>query len=395
MPGTHALLSASSAERWLNCPPSARLNAEIEDKGSEYAAEGTLAHSMCEIKLTGYISAIPKRTTNSKLNKLKKDELYQSEMDGYTDDYLNYVKEITIGLPGVAMIRVEEQVDYSDYAPEGFGTADCLILYGDELHVLDFKYGRGVEVSAEDNPQLKLYALGAMKKFAFLYAVKNVVLHIVQPRIGNFSRWETTAAELRAWGECIKPIAQLAYEGKGDFNSGSFCRFCKLSATCRKRSEDNLALAQFEFRKPAELTHDGSPALTDEEIGRALTLGSQLKKWYDDLEKYALGMIISGKKYDGWKAVEGRGSRNFTNPNDVPNILEKMGLSPDLAYERAILSPAKLESVVGKKDFADYFSGIVEKSKGKPTLAPQSDKRPDYVSGTTAAEDFSEEIPRF
>lgn len=395
MPEKHALLSASSAGRWLNCPPSARINAEMEDTSSEYAAEGTLAHSMCEIKLTGYVSAIPKRTTNSKLNKLKKDKLYQAEMDGYTDDYLNYVKEIAIGLSGAPTVRIEEQVDYSDYAPEGFGTADCLILYSDELHVIDFKYGRGVEVSAEDNPQLKLYALGAIKKFAFLYSIKKVVLHIVQPRIDNFSSWETSADELRSWGESIKPIAQLAYEGKGNFNSGAHCRFCKLSATCRKRSEDNLALAQYEFKNPPEFTHDGSPTLTDEEIGEVLTLGAQLKKWYEDLEKYALGMILYGKKYDGWKAVEGRGTRRFINPDDVPKVLEKMGLSPDLAYEREILSPAKLEKLIGKNDFADNFGGIVEKSKGKPTLAPASDKRPEYVSGTTAAEDFSEEIPKF
>lgn len=393
MPEVHALLSASSAERWLNCSPSARLNAEIEDKGSEYAAEGTLAHTMCEIKLTGYISAIPKRTINSKLNKLKKDERYQSEMDGYTDDYLNYVKEIAIGLPGAATIRVEEQVDYSGYAPEGFGTADCLILYGDELHVIDFKYGRGVEVSAENNAQLKLYALGAMNKFAFLYSTKKVVLHIVQPRINNFSRWETTADDLQAWGESIKPIAQLAYEGKGDFNSGEHCRFCKLAATCRKRSEDNLALAQYEFKKPPELIHDGSPTLTDEEIGGALTLGSQLKKWYEDLEKHALCMILAGKKYDGWKAVEGRGTRNFRNPDRVPQTLEHIGLSPELAYERKVLSPAQLEKVVGKTDFENYFADMVEKSKGKPTLAPQSDKRPEYVSDTTAEEDFGDITP--
>lgn len=393
MPEVHALLSASSAERWLNCPPSARLNAEVDDKSSEYAAEGTLAHAMCEVKLTGYFTVMTKRTVTSKLNKLKKDELYQPEMDGYTDDYLNYIKEIVIGLPGAATVRIEEQVDYSEYAPEGFGTADCLILYGNELHVVDFKYGRGVEVSAEDNPQLKLYALGAVRKFAFLYSIKKVVLHIVQPRIGNFSRWETTAEELNAWGESIKTTAQLAYEGKGDFNSGEHCRFCKIAATCRKRSEDNLALAQYEFRNPPELTTDGSPTLSDTEISEALALGAHLKKWYEDLEKYVLCMIIAGKKYAGWKAVEGRGVRSFKRPDDVSKVLEKIGLSPELAYERKVLSPAQLEKVIGKTDFANYFADMVEKSKGKPTLAPQSDKRPEYVSGTTAEEDFKEFAP--
>lgn len=387
MPEKHALLSASSAVRWLNCPPSAKLN-EGSDEGSSYAAEGTLAHSMCEVKLKGYAAAIPKRTTTAKLKKLKSDPLYQPEMDGYTEEYLDYVKKIALSFSGPATIRIEEQVDFSAYAPEAFGTADCLVLFGDELHVIDFKYGKGIKVDAEGNPQLKLYALGALCKFGFIYNISKIVLHIVQPRLDNFSMWETNAADLRTWGELIKPIAQLAYNGEGEFRSGDHCRFCKVAATCKKRAEANLALAQYEFRKPPEISSDGSPTLSNDELAEALTKGAQLVAWYEDLKECALAKLLVGEELLGWKAVEGRGTRAFINPDAVPERLVSIGQSGDLAYERKVLSPAALEKLVGKDVFNNSFADLVEKSKGKPTLAPASDKRAVYVQGTTAAEDF-------
>jgi hypothetical protein len=388
MPGTHALLSASSSARWLNCPPSAKLNAGADDKESSYAAEGTLAHAMCEIKLRGYISAIPKRSTTAKLKKLKSDPLYQPEMDGYTEEYLDYIKKIATSFNGPPTIRVEEQVDYSTFAPEGSGTADCLILFGDELHVIDFKYGKGVLVSPEDNSQLKLYALGAISKFGLIYSFQKVVLHIVQPRLGNIDEWRTSTADLLAWGFSIQPTAQLAFNGQGEFKSGEHCRFCKVAATCKKRAADNLALAQYEFRKPDNDPTATDPMLNDAELAEALTKGAQLVAWYEDLKEYALAKILDGGELNGWKAVEGRGTRAFINPDDVPKRLESIGQSSDLAYERKVLSPAALEKVLGKKVFTDNFSDLVEKSKGKPALAPLSDKRAAYVQGTTAAEDF-------
>lgn len=388
MPGTHALLSASSSARWLNCPPSAKLNAGADDKESSYAAEGTLAHAMCEIKLRGYISAIPKRSTTAKLKKLKSDPLYQPEMDGYTEEYLDYIKKIATSFNGPPTIRVEEQVDYSTFAPEGSGTADCLILFGDELHVIDFKYGKGVLVSPEDNSQLKLYALGAISKFGLIYSFQKVVLHIVQPRLGNIDEWRTSTADLLAWGFSIQPTAQLAFNGQGEFKSGEHCRFCKVAATCKKRAADNLALAQYEFRKPDNDPTATDPMLNDAELAEALTKGAQLVAWYEDLKEYALAKILDGGELNGWKAVEGRGTRAFINPDDVPKRLESIGQSSDLAYERKVLSPAALEKLLGKKVFTDSFSDLVEKSKGKPALAPISDKRAAYVQGTSAAEDF-------
>lgn len=388
MPGTHALLSASSSARWLNCPPSAKLNAGADDKESSYAAEGTLAHAMCEIKLRGYISAIPKRSITAKLKKLKSDPLYQPEMDGYTEEYLDYIKKIATSFNGPPTIRVEEQVDYSTFVPEGSGTADCLILFGDELHVIDFKYGKGVLVSPEDNPQLKLYALGAISKFGLIYSFNKVTLHIVQPRLSNIDDWSISTADLLAWGFSIQPTAQLAFTGQGEFKSGEHCRFCKVAATCKKRAADNLALAQYEFRKPDNDPTATDPMLNDTELAEALTKGAQLVAWYEDLKEYALAKILDGGELSGWKAVEGRGTRAFINPDDVPKRLESIGQSSDLAYERKVLSPAALEKLLGKKVFTDSFSDLVEKSKGKPALAPISDKRAAYVQGTSAAEDF-------
>ena len=343
---------------------------------------------MCEVKLKGYAAAIPKRTTTAKLKKLKSDPLYQPEMDGYTEEYLDYVKKIALSFSGPATIRIEEQVDFSAYAPEAFGTADCLVLFGDELHVIDFKYGKGIKVDAEGNPQLKLYALGALCKFGFIYNISKIVLHIVQPRLDNFSMWETNAADLRTWGELIKPIAQLAYNGEGEFRSGDHCRFCKVAATCKKRAEANLALAQYEFRKPPEISTDGSPTLSNCELAEALTKGAQLVAWYEDLKECALAKLLGGEELLGWKVVEGRGTRAFINPDAVPERLISIGQSGDLAYERKVLSPAALEKLVGKDVFNNSFADLVEKSKGKPTLAPASDKRAAYVQGTKAAEDF-------
>ena len=391
MPKKHALLSASSASRWLKCPPSAKICAESDDTSSVYAEEGTLAHSICEVKLSAFVSATPKRTITSKLNKLKKEELYQSEMDSYTDEYTDYIKKLAFSFPSKAHIIVERQVDYSDYAPEGFGTADCIILHGDSLHIVDFKYGKGVPVSAEDNPQLKLYALGALKLYGMIYPIKNITLHIVQPRIDNFSEWSLKTEELVNWGNSIKPIAQLAFEGKGEYCSGEHCRFCKIAGSCRKRADDNLELAKYEFRMPLSNNLDleeESVTLSDEEVGAVLTKAKRLKIWVESVEEYVLSSILKGRKIDGWKAVEGRGSRVFTDADAVPERLKSLNYSPDIAFERKQLTPAQLEKVLGKSEFNQTLGDLVQKLKGSPALAPITDIRPEYIQGTSAKDDF-------
>lgn len=388
MPEKHALLSASAASRWINCPPSARLCEKIPEDPSTYAQEGTLAHSMCEIKLNAFVTPTPKRTVTSRLNKLKKNVLYAAEMDGHTDTYVDYVKKIALSFPTKATVTVETKVDYSNYAPEGFGTADCLIIHGADLYVIDFKYGPGVPVSAEENPQMKLYALGALNLYGMFYPIKNIHFTIVQPRLNNISEWDTTIEALKAWGESIKPIAQLAYDGKGEYSSGEHCRFCKIKAACRKRAENNLDLAKHQFAKPIQLAKKDEPKLTDSEVGSILQTAKDLKKWVEDLEKYALKSILEGKPIDGWKAVEGRGSRNWNADTDViTQRLSSLGYPQELAFERKVLSVAQLEKVVKKNDF-ENMADLVEKTKGKPTLAPIMDKRPDFTQGTTAEQDF-------
>lgn len=390
MPEAHALLSASAAARWLNCPPSARLCAEIPDEPTPYAAEGTLAHEMCEVKLEPFVTAVPKRTTASKLAALKKHELYQPEMDGYTDEYVDYIKKTALGLPGKAHIAVEQKVNYSGYAPEGFGTADCVIVCKDRMHIIDFKYGKGVPVSAEDNPQLKLYALGALEAYGMFYPINAVSLHIVQPRLKNFSVWETDVRYIRGWGESIKTVARQAFNGEGDFSSGDHCRFCKLKATCRKRAEDNLKLAEYEFAKPLSHAKDGEPTLSDDEVGEALSLAVNLKRWAEDLEGYALSAALSGKKIKGWKAVEGRTTRTFTDLEKVFQTLEANGFPRETFYERKPLPFTKIEAIVGKADFQKLLEHLIARSQGKPALVPESDKRPEFVPATTAQEDFKQ-----
>lgn len=388
MPDKHSILSASSAHRWLNCPPSAQICAAAPDTGSSYAAEGTLAHEICETKLQGFISATPKRNTTAKLNKLKKNEMYAPEMDGYTDIYVDYIKEIALSFSTKAMVNVEKRVDYSEYAPDGFGTADCIIIHDKDLYVIDFKYGKGVSVSAVDNPQLKLYALGAYSEYSMFYPIEHIHLNIVQPRISNISEWVMSLNDLLAWGESIKPVAKLAYEGGGDFKSGDHCRFCAIKETCRRRASDNLELARYEFAKPAAIAKDGAANITDEEVGRILALAKNLKKWVEDLESYALRTVLKGGSIPGWKAVEGRGTRKWSADDKViEDRLTKLGIPKEMAYERSILSVAKLEDVVGKKAFKD-FSDLFIKTKGAPTIVPEDDPRPEYRECSGAADEF-------
>lgn len=391
MPEKHALLSASSAARWLNCPPSARLCESLPDTKSRYAAEGTLAHKMCEVKLNAFVSVVSKRTTSTRLNKIKKDELCSPEMDGYTDVYVDYIKKLALSFPSKAHIAVERQVDYGNYAPEGFGTADCIVIYGEDLYVIDFKYGQGVCVSAEANPQMQLYALGALNSYGMFFPIKTIHLSIIQPRLNNISEWQLPVEALRKWGESIKPAAQQAFDGTGEYMSGDHCKFCKIKASCRKRAESNLELAKYEFAKPVALAKDGEPTLSDNEVGEILVTAQSLKTWVEDLEKYALNAILKGKEIKNWKAVEGRSSRSWNGDTEaVMQRLAALDYPEDIIYKRTMLTAPQFEKVIGTADFASNFNDLVIKPKGKPTLAPVSDSRPAYVQGTTAAEDFKQ-----
>ena len=380
----HALLSASSAHRWLVCTASPKLEAEFPDTTSTYAKEGTLAHEICELKLTKYITTMPRGTYTKKLNALKKHELYDPEMDETTDTYLDYVKRTALSYSVPPSIQIERRVNFSDYAPDGFGTADCLLLAGDTLHVIDYKHGKGVVVDADHNPQMMLYALGAMHDFAILYRFKTVKMAIVQPRVGSISEFTCTADELLHWGETV--VKMRAMEAMGDtpaFVPGEHCRFCRAKQQCKARTEHYARLQYTAKRKDPRL-------ITLDDLGHYLSVAGELKKWAEDLQDYALSECLAGSNVPGWKAVEGRGSRSFTDVDAAFDILKKDGIDECLLWERKPLTLAQVEKVVGKKRFTELVGTMVVKTPGKPTLATESDKRPAVTNVPQAADVFQD-----
>lgn len=365
----HAVLSASGAEKWLNCPPSARLEESYLDTSSPYAKEGTLAHEIAEFKARNYfIETLPKRTFTSKLNKFKKDELYQNEMDEYTESYLEYIKEVAMKYPSKPYTALEKKIDFSKYVPDGYGTCDCILIHGNDMHIIDFKYGKGVPVSAENNSQLMLYALGALEAYRMLYQIDTVHLSIFQPRIDNISCFEISATNLLSWavGE-VEPKAKLAYDGIGDFKAGEHCRFCKAQAQCRAKAESIISV--FPIKEEPAL-------LTDDEIGLILAKAKELVSWSNAVEDYALNAILSGKEIQGWKAVEGRSVRVFSDADKAFEKIVESGTPEEMLYERKPLSLSQIEKLLGKKEFESIVSSFVIKPQGKPTLAPSDDKRP-------------------
>jgi len=380
----HALLSASSAHRWLTCTPSARLEKTLPETRSEYADEGRLAHAIAELKFRkAFTEPMSLRTFNNRLKKLQENPLYQPEMLKHTDAYLDYALSIAHSFPTRAYIAVEKQIDYAAYAPQGFGTADCIIIFGDTIHVIDFKYGKGVPVSAVNNPQMRLYALGALTAYSFLYPIATIKTAIVQPRLDTISEETITAEDLIAWGEGIRPIAQIAFEGKGEFTSGDHCRFCRAKAQCRARAEFNLSLEEVHMMKP--------PLISNEEVGQILERAKNLAKWAADLEEYALAECLKGIEIPGWKAVEGRSTRQFTNQDAAFNILLSAGYEEAMLYERKPLTLAATEKLIGKPKFVELLKEYVNTPPGKPALAPANDKR-EAIKTITAEQAFSETV---
>lgn len=384
MPIQHALLSASSAHRWLHCTGSPKLEQEFPDSTSVYAQEGTLAHELCELKLKKYTTIMPKGTYTRAHNKIMKSELWQNEMESTSETYLEYVKEIMLACEIAPAVLIEKRVDFSRYVPEGFGTADCLILAGDTLHVVDYKHGKGVVVDADHNPQMMLYALGAMSELSLLYRFKFVHMTIVQPRVNNISEFTMTADELTEWGEkVVKPKAEAAMSGNGEFEAGDWCRFCRAKQQCKTRYESNDSLYP-------ELSERHDPRLiTLAELGEYLKRGKDMAAWLEDMKEYALSESLAGADVPGWKAVEGRGSRAFTDTDEAVNTLVKNGIDESVLYERRVLTLAQMEKAVGKKAFGELVGDLVVKNPGKPTLVEESDKRPKITNQPTAADVFN------
>ena len=387
----HALLSASGAHRWLACTPSAKLEDQFPDTESEAAAEGTLAHELAEMKVRNYFfpKELGKRKLNSAVKKLSESGLWKDEMQGYTDDYLDYIKTTALSLKSMPSVRIEQRVYFKEYTLadpedeiEGSGIADCILLYGDTVHVIDFKYGKGVPVSAEENPQLMLYALGAYQAYRMLYPISKAKLTIVQPRLDSISEWGCPVDDLLKFGEYVKERAALAVKGEGDYSPGKdVCRFCRASAQCRARAEENVRLAFFTDKLP--------PLISNEEVGQYLEKGEDVAKWLEKLKEYALKECLVGKAVPGWKAVEGKGGREWADIDKAFDILTKSGLAPEeMLWERKPLTAPQTEKLIGKRDFQESVGDFVIKKPGKPALVKESDKRPAITNKVTAAEAF-------
>lgn len=378
--GEHALLSASASHRWLHCTPSAKLEETFPERTSEFAEEGRLAHEIAELKLRkAFIEPMGPRTFNSKLKKLQRNELYQEEMLKHTDTYIDYVSGIIHSYDAPPYIAVEKRIDYSTYAPEGFGTGDCIIIGGTTLNIVDLKYGKGVPVTAERNSQMMLYALGACTEYSFLYGIETVRMAIVQPRLDSISEYAIPITELLAWGQEIKPIAQKAFNGEGDFKPGEYCQFCRAKALCRARTEFNTSLEEYKQMKP--------PLISNEEVGQILEKAQYLAKWVKDLEEYALGECLKGNEIPGWKAVEGRSVRQFTDTDKAFEVLKTNGIDEAMLFERKPITLAATEKLLGKAKFKELLTEYVNVPPGKPALTQISDKR-QAITRSTAENDF-------
>jgi len=373
-PNGHAILSASSSNRWLHCPPSARLGESYEDKGSDYAAEGTDAHSLCEYKLRKALGQKAKNPT-------KQLSWYSEEMEDCATGYAAYILEQVEDAKQTCadpVVLIEQRVDFSRWVEQGFGTADCIVIADGTLRICDYKHGLGILVSAEDNPQMKCYALGALELFDDIYDIDTVSMTIYQPRRQNISTFEISKDELYRWAEeVLKPTAALAFAGDGNYLCGEWCGFCKAKHECRARAEANLSLAQHDFKLP--------PLLTDTEIEVILSRVDELVAWASDIKEYALQQAVSGKEWNGWKLVEGRSNRKYTNEAAVIQAVSEAGFDP---YEKKLLGITALQKLLGKSRFDELLTGFIEKPQGKPTLVPESDKRP---AMNNAKNDFMEE----
>ena len=358
----HAVLSASGSHRWLNCTPSARLELEFENTGSEAAREGTAAHALCEHKL--------KRALHMRSRHPVSD--YDSdEMEECTDAYVDFVMEQYETAKQVCedpVILIEQRLDFSCYVPDGFGTGDCLIISDNRLHIIDFKYGMGVLVEAEDNPQMKLYALGALAVYDALYDIREVSMTIFQPRRENVSTWTIPVEDLKAWAENeLKPRARMAYDGEGEYLPGEWCTFCRAAVRCRARAEEKLKLAQTEFRMP--------PLLTDAEIEDILAVLPDLTKWANEITAYALDTALNhGKEWNGFKVVQGRSVRKYRDEAAVAEAAKEAGYKD--IYRQSLIPLTEMQRLMGKDRFEEILGGLITKAPGRPTLVPKSDRRP-------------------
>ena len=371
----HAILSASGSHRWLNCTPSARLELEFENTTSEAAREGTAAHALCEHKLKKFLKKRSKRPVS---------DYNSDEMEECTDAYAEFAMEQYEEAKKSCkdpVILIEQKLDFSCYVPEGFGTGDCIIISDDKLHIIDFKYGQGILVEAEHNPQMMLYALGALEIYDALYDIKTVSMTIFQPRRENVSTWTIPVEQLKVWAEEeLKPKAQMAYDGEGEYLPGEWCTFCRAATKCRARAEEKMKLERMEFKMP--------PLLADAEIEEVLTVLPDLTKWANEITAYATEAAIHhGKEWNGFKVVEGRSNRKYRDEQLVAEAAKEHGYTD--IYRQSLIPMTEMQKLMGKADFEEILGDLIYKPPGKPTLVPITDKRP-AMNVSNAVNEFNE-----
>lgn len=371
----HALLSASGAHRWLECTPSAQLELQFPQSTSEYAEEGTAAHELCELTARYWLGEISEAEYENRRDELAKGKYYNAEMQECANDYAKFVTEKTAAARETcedAFTALEVRVDFSKYVKDGFGTGDCIIVSDNVLEIIDFKYGKGVRVEAAGNPQMKLYALGAYLEYNTLFDIDSVRMTIFQPRLsGVQSSDEITVKELLEWAEkYVKPRAKLAYKGEGEFApSEEVCKFCRAKAQCKARADKNLKL----FDEAPDVL-----LLTPEDAGKILEQAGDIQSWLADLESLVSSTLLAGQPVEGWKMVEGRSNRRFTDELKVVAAMKAAGYDESLLYERKLITLTQMEKDFGKKAVAETLGELIVKPQGKPTLAPAKDKRPEF-----------------
>jgi hypothetical protein len=373
----HAILSASGASRWMVCPPSARLEQNYPNKSSEFAKEGTLAHELGELGLQKNLELIGTRKYNSEVKKIQSNELFTADMPDYVAIYVNTcmekVAEAKAKTPD-AIFSIEQRLNFSEWVPEGFGTGDFVIIADGTMEICDLKYGKGVPVSAIGNKQMRLYALGAIAEFSFLYDIEKVKMTIIQPRLDSISTDEVTAEDLLKWAEEeLKPTAALAFKGEGEFCAGEHCGFCRAKAVCKARADKNMELAKYEFRT--------TTTLSDTDIADILSKADELAKWAKDVHEYALEQAVQGVEYPGYKVVEGRSNRKYTDTDAITEILRNNGFNDPIIFKPTeLLTLTNMEKVVGKTKLTQLVGDYIIKPQGKPTLVSEDDKRPVFNS---------------
>lgn len=383
----HALLSASGASRWLACTPSPRLEEQIADVGTSYADEGTLAHEMAEVMLRRVLGKMSQAEAREAFARIEASEHYTDEMEDAVTGYVTYVVEQfgeakRLSPDGHALL-IEQRIDLTRYIEGGFGTNDAIIIADGTMEVIDLKYGKGVPVFATDNPQLKLYGLGALWANELSYDIHTVRLSIVQPRLDSISTWEIDVEDLRGWGEqVVVPRARMAYAGQGELVPGDHCRFCKVKPRCRALAELTQSVARHEF-KPAHL-------LTDDEVIEAHAKSGAISDWLDSVNEHMLSEALSGKQWTGYKLVEGRSVRRWSDDELAKRLLLRQGLAEEQITTVKLKGIGDIEKLVGKTKFNDVVGQAVVKPAGKPALVPDSDKRP--ALSLSAASDFGQDI---